>query len=629
MELELSDIIRIFKRWKWLFLISTILIAASTVGVYEILPKKYEISSVIRVEGTKASSFSLGGFSIPLGNEGNVDDYIEIMKSRSIVENVIRKKNLLEKILNREDLEKFKKQGYSDEDLLELAYRTISKNLEVSTLGKSALINIRYKSKDPKVGYEIVSGIIAEFKKKIENMRSQSIRKKTEFLDEKRKQTYEEFKEKVSELVEFQKRNGVVSLEDELLNLKSMEYQIETTLSASKVALSKLKDENSKLLKEFRNSSIHRDFQMVEYLNKEISDLEAQLSALQAVYPKDYIEIRKTKAQIEDLKSKLELVKSSLMRNPIGFSEMGKMISENTLNLKSSEIKIASGEKVLKEIRKKIEKLVELEKQFTSIKADIEVYKDLLSFIWQQQIQTMLSELSTVYPVTVISPPKYTHVPKEVSKILLGAVGLSIGIFFGVLIVFWKESSHKNVTDHIIFARMNGIDEYYTIRRGKLNIDIERIVADMRKVRGKVLVCSPSDGDGKSTISLKLAERLSDIGREVLLIDGDSDRKDLSKRFGFSEQPGSKNKKEFKIGKVHFLPFADWRNIPNNFDVVIIDSPSYEKKIVDLLNLADMADFVLLIISEMGSNRTLSEELYRKLEEKIFGVAFNKVRWLS
>ena len=629
MELDLSDIIRIFKRWKWLFLITTVLVAAATVGIYEILPKKYEISAVVKVEGTKARSFSLGGFSLPIGGEGNVEDYIEIMKSRSIVEDVINEKNLLGKIIKEEDLKKLKNLGYTEGDLLELAYRSVRKNLEVSTLGKSALISVKYKSKDPKLGYEIVSGLIERFKEKIESMRSQSAERKMEFLTEKRRQTYDELKKKLSKLIEFQKNNDVVSLEDELLNLKNMEYKIKTTLSASRIAISKLEEENSELLKELQETSVYEDPQMIGYLSKEVSDLENQLSALRAVYPEDYIEIKKVKAQIEDLKSKIESLRKSLVRNPMGFYDMERALLENSLKTKDLNIRIAAEEKVLKGLKERINRMIDLEGEFMAIKSDIEVYKNLLSFIWQQQIQVMLSEISSVHPVTVISPPKYTDVPKGISKVLLGAVGLSMGIFLGILAVFWRESSYKKVADHIIFSRMNEIDNYYTIRKGKLDRDVERIVADLRNYTGKLLVCGPSDGEGKSSISLKIAEKLSSIGRNVLLVDGDFEEKSLSKRFGLSE---SSSPRPLKIGRVQFLSISDCEALSNvnpEFDIVVIDSPSYERKIIDLLSLVDLSDSVLLVISEMKSNKTLSEELYRKLRGKLFGVVFNKVRWLS
>ncbi len=628
MELDLSDMIRIFKRWKWLFLITVVLVTAATVGIYKILPKKYEISAVVKVEGTKVSSLSFGGFSFPVGGEGNVDDYIEIMKSRSIVESVINEKNILNKIIKDKDLKKLKKLGYTKEDLLELAYRNVRKNLEVSTLGKSALISVKYKSKDPKLGYEMVSGLIDKFKEKIESMRSQSAEKKIEFLTEKRKQTYDEFRKKLSKLIEFQKKNDVVSLENELLNLKSMEYKIKTTLSASKVAVSKLNAENYELLEELKEMPAFKDPQMMGYLNKELSDLESQLSALRAVYPEDYIEIKKTKAQIEDLKSKIESLRKSLASNPIGFYDIEKMILENSLKLKDSDIRIAAAEKILRDLKERINKMIDLESEFTAIKSDIDVYKNLLSFIWQQQIQVMLSEISSVHPVTVISPPKYTDIPKEVSKVFLGAVGLSMGIFLGVLAVFWKESSYKNVADHIIFARMNDISDYYTIRKGELDKDVERIVADLRNYTGKLLVCGPSEGEGKSSISLKIAEKLSSIGRNVLLVDGDFEKKDLSRRFGISEPSA----RLIRIGRIQFLSLSDWKelsNVDSSFDITVVDSPSYERRIIDLLNLVDASDSSLLVITEMKSDKSLSEELYRKLQGKLFGVVFNKVRWLS
>ncbi len=635
MDLTLSDMMRVFKRWKWLFLVTVAITPILVIAVYKYLPKEYEVSAVVKVEGTKSTGFSFGGISIPVSSGGNVDDYIEIMRSRKIVEGVIKKLALVGRILGKKDIERYERMGYTQDDLVEIAYRVVMKNLDISTLGKSSLISVSYKSKDPKLGYDLISSIIKEFKSTVETMASQSIQKKLEFLDEKREKTYEKFRKKLSELVEFQRKNGVISLEDELLNLKTIEYQLMTSLVASGTALSEAKEETNQLFKELATTPVYRDFQTVTNLNNEINDLESQLAALRAIYLDSYVKVKETKAQIESLKLKLETAKKSLLENPISFSTLGEKIVKNLWGIRNLETKLSVGRKVLEEVEGDINRLLGLEEDYTEIKTDLEVYKNLLTFIWQQQIQTMLSQLSSVYPVTVVSPPEYTHVPKQASTLFLGMVGISIGLFLGILLVFWRESSYPNVTDHIIFSKELGIENFYTIRLRHLE-DSQKIASDLRRFTGRVLVGGPSNGEGKSEITLRLAETFSSLGKKVLLVDGDIDKKTLSSKLKFATSRGLSNGilTPVIVKDLFFIPAGTGVNIsevsiPNDYDIVLIDSPSYEIRMMDFSLLLDSSDALLLVISEMVSNKMVTREMLKKFSDKIFGVVFNKVRWLA
>ncbi len=633
MEITLSDILRIFRRWKWLFSTIFLLAIAVSILVYKILPEEYEISTVLKVSG-KATGSSI--FGITIGGEGGIEDYIQMMKSREVLKRVIEKYNLIERFFKKEDLDRFKELGYSKEDLLEMTYRSLREKIEISPLGKSSLVKISYRSGDADLSYDIVKGIVEEFKVFTEEMNSKSLKKKREFLEKKLEESYENYRKKLKELVEFQKKHGVVSPQDELITLKENLLELEAEVLKAKLEEEGISSELKDLISEISKTSPDQNVENAVEISKNITSLESQLAGLKISYPEDHVKVRSVKAQVDFLKNKLETLMKDYEKNPVDFQSLTRNVSENLQKLREIRFKSMAGKEVQKLLKDEIERILDLEEGYILLQNEMDVLKNVISFTWQQYLSTVLDEIANVSKVIVVSPPVKTRVPTKVSLKLVGAVGGAIGFLLASLVVLWVESAYPKVTDHRMFARSQGLEDYRIIRKKKLESDIKKIAVDLRKESGVFLVVSPNDGDGKSSMAFELAKALSTLGKRVLLIDGDVHEKELTKRLKLEDVEGLSDGKVkvVSLNGFDFVPAGKGERvrdfeIPDGYDIVLMDSPSYDEWILDVSKLSDVADGFLILIAEMNSSRSLSSEILKEFSGKKRLVVFNKVRWSS
>ncbi|MCD6449601.1 MAG: hypothetical protein J7L34_03740 [Thermotogaceae bacterium] len=615
MELTLSDIIRIFKRWQLLFWIVTIGVAILTVGVYKILPKEYEASAVLKVEGTSGTSLgSLGALVGVSGGGGKVDDYIEMLKSQTVLENAVKKLDLVSVFFEEKDIKKLKEIGYDDNDLVMLAANALSENLDVSTLGKSSLISVSFKHKDPELSYKVVNGIIEEFLELVKRTSLQSISKKKEFLLDRISQYEKSLQDELQKYVKFQKEHGIVSLQDELAVRAELFNRLRMEYLKSLLITKNLSKDNALPEDELSYFQGATEEVLGQLINQLVS-LENQLVALKAMYSEDNINVVSLKLQIDDLKKRINALK------------LGK--TDDTKDLMSL-------------YKEDMNRFLDVEPEYYFIQSRLDLLKNMTTFTWQQYIQVALSELSMVSPVSIVSKAKLTHIPKTLSTKLVGAIGGALGIFLGILVVFWRETSSKFITDHIIYSSERSISNYHVVRMRNLEKDFKKLTTKLLDLDGIVLITSPNDNDGKTAAAEHISRYLSKLGKKVLLIDADSLKKTLTSKYNLLSSEGFSDSslKPFKIDGIDFIPSGKSRDIPvidferlnalkERYDIVLIDSVDYESDPLTLAKLDSISEKIIVIIAEMNSEKILADELLSNVKSKLHTVIFNKVRWIS
>ena len=589
MELTLSDILRMFKRWLKLFLIVFFATAIATVVVYKILPKEYTATAVLKIEGTSGPAIgSLGGLPAIIGltkSGGGIEDYIEIMKSRSVLEKVVTKLDLVSKLLKPENIQKLLEKGFTKDDLVEIVVRSLQNNLEISTVGKSSLISVSYKSKDPKLSYSIVKEVVWEFEEFTKQLSYQSVSKKKAFLEEKLKDLEKTMKTQLTALVDFQKKHGVISLEDEISF--GAEALTQVKVSYLKALASAPQGMQGKAEIYYKGANEGALGSMIASL----ISLENQLAADKILSPENNLQLKVLEEKIKDLRSRISLLKLSQLND-----------YEDTLEA----------------YKENLYKLLELEPNYYFLQAKLDLLKDLSSYVWQQYIQTLLSEISLISPVTIVSPAKLTHIPEALSTKLVGAIGGALGIFLGILAVFWRESTYPTVTDYILFAREKGLESFNVIRLNHLQEDVNRTALRFKERKGVFLVASSNDGDGKTSIALNLALAMKKLGVNALIVNGDEQNQSLLKQ---AEGLG-----------IEAIPFSTYKESPSRkAEVVFIDAPSFQRDPLSYAHLLSLADNVIVVIGEMNSHKQDLEDLLALIEDRGLSrtIIFNKVRWME
>jgi capsular exopolysaccharide synthesis family protein len=170
-----------------------------------------------------------------------------------------------------------------------------------------------------------------------------------------------------------------------------------------------------------------------------------------------------------------------------------------------------------------------------------------------------------------------------------------------------------------------------------------------------ILITSPTQGNGKTTVATNLALSISQGEQEVVLVDADLRRPAVHKALGLTKDPGLsdliRNKADIDNVVRSWTDDADLKvitagNIPPNitevvgskrissilgdlrekFEIVIVDAPPLI--IADSYNLASRVDGVILIL-EPGQTteeqaKTIKEQLDRS-KAHLLGIVFNKI----
>lgn len=228
--------------------------------------------------------------------------------------------------------------------------------------------------------------------------------------------------------------------------------------------------------------------------------------------------------------------------------------------------------------------------------------------------------------------------PKEIEK----ALGLPL---IGYLMDMGKEYRFSRyVADH---PRSMYAEAVRTLRA---NLEIQ---APEKRIK-TLMVTSPDQGDGKTSVSVNLAISFAQGGKSVILIDADLRRPSIHKYFAFDERTGVSDVIDGKVkpasalqawgdGGLSVMTAGDSKEIGDEFfspekvekllnevkvlaDIVIVDNPPIA--VSDALIFASKVDAILLVVRPGSTNRDLAKLMKQRIDDvqgKILGVVLNGI----
>ncbi len=197
----LINITQIWKKRKFIFW-NTFGFAVLSIIISLVLPKWYASKAIIISSGSSTSNFLSMLSGIPMGNFGlsalneDISNYIAILETRTVRENVVRKFDLI----NR----------YDSKDL-EFAMDALSQNVELKVSEEGSLI-ITVLDKDPVVAKDITNEFILQLDEVNRRLSSEKGHFNREFLEERLMQNRDDLKIAENELNNFQETYGLIDV---------------------------------------------------------------------------------------------------------------------------------------------------------------------------------------------------------------------------------------------------------------------------------------------------------------------------------------------------------------------------------------------------------------------------------
>ena len=254
--------------------------------------------------------------------------------------------------------------------------------------------------------------------------------------------------------------------------------------------------------------------------------------------------------------------------------------------------------------------------EVVSVRSQLSATKAQIALETRRLVQSIKIELSGQFSgnnIRVVDPaivPKIPVLPRKLINLIAGIFG---GALIGLLLAFLMEFLDQTIKTSEDLEKKLGLPFLGFVPHEKLkkkeseyasmlkegNILLAENVRNVRTMleftlsddrKAPFLVSSSMQGEGKSHLSANLAVALAQIGKKVLLIDGDLRRCRLHKVFKVSPEKGLSNIWDRDPAKADYAanvqPVAD---VPNLFIMTAGQRPPSP---ADLLNTPRLADFI-------------------------------------
>lgn len=396
-----------------------------------VLPKSYQSTTLVRVKSNNSSTMAgyeamAAGFGIDIGegSSGSPESYIELMKSREVLEPIIAELDLPD-----EDKEKLTVAGFA------------KKNLEVTNIKKTDLITIAAYGKTPEEAQMISQGVADNFLALMTKLNKEDNSSVLKFLDERIKIAKEEMETAENKLQAYQQEHKIYAPDEQakaiITNLNTYDTTIAQLQAQSEGDSAKLAGVTSQL--EQQNASLLEynvsDNTNIGNIRESIVNKRVELVGLQQQFTDEHPDVIKAKEELNSLEKSLsdEIVKAvnsqSVTLSPVQASLLKDKISTevqisvNNASLEALKAKQAEAQENIATLSADSVEYMRLER---NAKITGQVYTSLV----QNYEQTRIQEAKDSMDIQIIDAadlPK-EDMPAKPNKKLVVAIGFILGI---------------------------------------------------------------------------------------------------------------------------------------------------------------------------------------------------------
>lgn len=396
-----------------------------------VLPKSYQSTTLVRVKSNNISSMAgyaamAAGFAIAIGegSSGSPESYIELMKSREVLEPIIAELDLPD-----EDKEKLTVEDFA------------KKNLEVINIKKTDLITIAAYGKTPEEAQMISQGVADNFLALMTKLNKEDNSTTLKFLDERIKIAKEEMETAENKLAAYQQEHKIYAPDEQakaiIANLNNYDTTIAQLQAQSEGDSAKLAGVTSQL--EQQNASLLEynvsDNTNIGNIRESIVNKRVELVGLQQQFTDEHPDVIKAKEELNSLEKSLSdeiakavnsqsvtlsPVQSNLLKDKISTEVQ---ISVNNASLEALKAKQAEAQESIATLSADSVEYMRLER---NAKITGQVYTSLV----QNYEQTRIQEAKDSMDIQIIDAadlPK-EDMPAKPNKKLIVVIGFVLGI---------------------------------------------------------------------------------------------------------------------------------------------------------------------------------------------------------
>ncbi|ELS03004.1 capsular exopolysaccharide biosynthesis protein [Xenococcus sp. PCC 7305] len=570
----------------------------------------------------------------------------------------------------------------------------MTKKLKADLVGASDVIEITYEDKDPQIASNVVNTLMNIF---LENKIANN-QKDTEsadfFVESQLPQVEKRLEEYESILQNIRERNNIVDLTQEkrvlVQEIGTLNRQISAIgaqLQGAKAQTGALSQELGLSLEQAISANQLGRTPIVQSIVTELGNTESQLSQERQRFNDNHPEIvslldtkaslrRELQQQIAQKVGSNVQISDGLLQSDLGQKENP---LERFISLKIDELSLqqqfASMNDYQQAYLQRAKELPRLEKEEQEAIRKVENIRTTYENLLNTQVELDILQNKQTANARIIEP---AIAPEKGSsgQLALMALGILSGLLLSnltAIILDKQDRSLKNISEvkkKLPYKVLGIIPENKFAKRedgimvqqdpDSYTSEIYRMIqANLKFMTSQrppkvILVTSSIPGEGKSTVTANLAAAISQLGRKVLLIDGDLRKASQHQLWGVSNQKGVKELLTEKIalnqitqqpmpnmdlltsGEIISNPLSLLDSLEmselvakarREYDLILIDAPPLPVT-ADVLTLSKLVDGIMFV-SRPGvvehESAELAQETLISTGQKVLGMVINGV----
>ena len=681
LDVNLNEyLLKVKRRWKPALAI--FLLTLGVTGALSLLQEdSYQAEGKLLFKSKSASAYTgiddQGSNLEPiLVNQTPLSTQIEILESQPVIQQVIDR----QKLTNAEGAP--------------LKPKDFRKKLSTDLVGGTDVVEVKYKDEDPKVASEVVNALMDVYVQEQIKGKQSEPRAAKEFIDRELPNVETKVEQAESDISKFRTENSIVDLAEEKKGLVASLGTLNQEISTTGSELQGIKAQTAAL-----QGQLGLDLNQASAANElsaspEVQSILEQLNVTESELSKErqrFNDGHPTIISLEERKNALDQQLSGLIAQTVGQGvnvSQGLLQNQNGnkenqlekyITLKIEELSLQQQVGALygsqQSYLKRAKDLPKLEKKERELIRNAEAagktYETLLDSLQKAQI----SESQESGNTDVV---EYSNPPEEGSsgKVMLMGLGLVLGAFLANLSVILLEMQDRSLQS---LTEIKKRFAYQTIGitpleppsyQGRIitreepdsfSSEVYRMIqANLKfltsdKPPKVILVTSSVPEEGKSTVTANLAAAIAQLGREVLLIDGDLRRSSQHNLWEVDNQRGLKDIVTDNVSPMSVikrpmpklslltsglvssnpLSYLDSPAMSNlvgrsrrEYDLVLIDAPPLPVT-ADVLTLSKLVDGIVFVtrpgIIEQESAE-LAQEALATTGQKVLGMVINGVK---